>query len=94
MLLLGNFKLKFLLGPFLSCILLGGLAPCFEFISERIESLYPGIPRHHEPSLCSLRSPLISGSPQASRKHSQGPVLRPIISGHRPPSLHHPEKTL
>lgn len=76
MLLLGNFKLKFLLGPFLSCILLGGLAPCFEFISERIDSLYPGIPRHHEPSLCSLRSLLISGSPQAITEAQSGPCSK------------------
>lgn len=76
MLLLGNFKLKFLLGPLLSCILLGGLAPCFEFISERIDSLYPRIPRHHEPSLCSLRSPLISGSPQAITEAQSGPCSK------------------
>lgn len=29
MLLLGNFKLKFLLGPLLSCILLGGIGTLF-----------------------------------------------------------------
>lgn len=45
MLLLRNFKLKFLLGPLLSCRLSGDWY-CFKFTSERIEPLYPRIPRH------------------------------------------------
>lgn len=94
MLLLRNFKLKFLLGPLLSCFLLEDWQPVLSLSVKEVSLCTPEFPG-------TVRLPyVLSGtlSLQAAhrlpQKHSQGPVLTPIMSGHRPPSLHHLEKTL